>query len=93
MNLEKSKKIISKKVKKGFQGYPVITLSYFGSNIDLATKVSVGFITEENSEVQTENFCTESDIREDEAIQSTIVKIIDRSGAKTVVSNDIVIKN
>lgn len=91
MNLEKSKKIISKKAKKGFQGYPVITISYFGSNIDVATKVSVGFIAEENSEMQTEKFSTENDIREDEAIQSTIVKIIDRSGAKTVALNDTII--
>lgn len=91
MNLEKSKKIISKKSKKGFQGYPVITISYFGSNIDVATKVSVGFIAEENSEMQTEKFSTENDIREDEAIQSTIVKIIDRSGAKTVALNDKII--
>ncbi len=84
MNLDKSRKRISKRVKKGFQGYPVITIAYYGPDEELATKVSVGFIEEENADIQIENFNTESDVREDVAVQSALIKIIDRSGAKTV---------
>ncbi len=84
MNLEKSQKRISKKVKRGFQGYPIITISYFGPNEDLATKVSVGFIEEENADAQFEKFNTVEDVRNDVVVQSTIVKIIDRSAVKTV---------
>jgi len=84
MNLDKSSKRISKKAKKGFQGYPVITIAYYGPNYELATKVAVGFIAEENAAAQVERFSTETDIREDITVQSTIIKLIDRSGAQTV---------
>ena len=84
MNLEKSKKRISKKVKMGFQGYPVIGITYSGPNDSLATEVFLELVLEEGAEPQSEKFATESDIREDETIQSAIVKMIERSGAKTV---------
>ena len=88
MNLDKSTKRIDKKVKKGFQGYPEIIISYFGKNTDMATKVIVGFKAEENAEVLTEQFVTVDDIKIDTTVQSTIVKIIERSGAKTVTLTD-----
>jgi hypothetical protein len=84
MNLEKSKKRIAKKVKMGFQGYPTIGITYSGPNEDLATEVFLEFVSEEGSEPQIEEFATESDIREDETIQSAIVKMIERSGAQSV---------
>lgn len=84
MNLDKSQKRISKKVKKGFQGYPLITISYHGPTTELATKVVVGFKLDENSEEQFEKFSTELDIRQDISVQTTIIKIIDRSGAESV---------
>lgn len=84
MNLEKSKKRISKKVKMGFQGYPVIGITYSGPTDSLATEVFLELISEEGAEPQSEKFSTESDIREDETIQSVIVKMIERSGAKSV---------
>ena len=84
MNLEKSKKRISKKVKMGFQGYPTIGITYIGPNEGLATEVLLEFVSEEGAEPETEKFATESDIREDETIQSAIVKMIERSGAQSV---------
>lgn len=84
MNLEKSKKRISKKVKMGFQGYPIIGITYAGPNDSLATEVFLELVSEEGAEPQSEKFTTESDIREDETIQSAIVKMIERSGAKSV---------
>ena len=87
MNLEKSKKRISKKLKMGFQGFPTISITYCGPNDDLATEVILEFVLEEGVEPQTEKFVTECDIREDETIQSVIVKTIERSGARTVTLN------
>ena len=84
MNLEKSKKRIAKKVKMGFRGYPTIRITYSGPNEGLATEVFIEFVSEEGAEPQTEKFATESDIRKDETIQSTIVKIIERSDAQSV---------
>lgn len=85
MNLDKSTKRIAKKVKNGFQGYPQITLAYFGESTDLATKVVVSFLLEEGADAQEESFSSQNDVRKDETIQTTIVKIIERAEAKTVI--------
>lgn len=85
MQLEKAKKRIAKQVNKGFDGYPQITLAYFGTTADCATEVVVGFIAEEGAEVQEQRFTSSSgDVRQDEAIQSVLVKIIERANARTV---------
>ncbi len=93
MNLEKSKKRISKKAKAGFKGYPVIAITYYGPNETLATEVHLEFVAEEGKEPQVETFTTKSDIREDETIQSVIVKMIERSGALSItLSEDVKLK-
>lgn len=92
MNLDKSTKRIAKKVKNGFQGYPQITLAYFGESAALATKVVVSFILEEGASAQEESFSSTNDVRKDETIQTTIVKIIERAEAKTVLEVDGVAK-
>ena len=84
MNLDKAKKRIAKRVKMGFQGFPEISISYAGSNSDLAEEVIVVFIAEEGLSPMEERFKSKSDAREDEVIQSAIVKMIERSEAKTV---------
>jgi hypothetical protein len=84
MNLEKSKKRIAKRSKMGFQGYPKISLTYFGKTNNCANEVVVEFILEEGAEVQSERLSSKIDAREDETIQSAIVKMIERSEAKTV---------
>lgn len=84
MNVDKAKKRIAKQVKKGFKGYPQLSLSYFGKTSDLATEVVVTFILEEGAEPQEQKFASEHDVREDETIQSVLVKIIDRADANSV---------
>ena len=41
MNLDKAKKRIAKQVKKGFKGYPQISIAYFGESSDFASEVIV----------------------------------------------------
>lgn len=94
MNLEKSKKRIAKKVKMGFQGFPEITILYLGSNEALADEVVLTLILEEGADSMEERFKSKADVREDEVIQSAIVKMIERSEAKTVKScSDVQLKN
>jgi hypothetical protein len=88
MNLEKSKKRISKKAKMGFQGYPTIEITYLGLNDSVANEVILKLVLEEGAEPQTERFTTVNEIREDETIQSAIVKMIERSGAQSVVLSE-----
>jgi hypothetical protein len=90
MNLDKSQKRINKRVKRGFHGYPIISIEYFGPSEALATKVEVGFIEQENAETMLETFNSETDIRQNETVQTTIIKIIDRVDAQTVTLEDAV---
>ena len=82
MNLEKSKKRIAKRVKMSRQGYPEITIEYFGKAAGCADGVSVKFCLEEGAEIQEQRFSSVIDAR---AIQSAVVKIIERSEAMSVV--------
>lgn len=84
MNLDKSTKRIAKRVKKGFQGYPQISIAYFGQSEDCATEVVMGFVLEEGAEPQEQKFTSEGDARKDEIIQTTLLKVIERADAKTV---------
>jgi len=84
MNLDKAHKRISKKANKGFQGFPQLIITYSGPNSELATRVDISFIAEENSAAQVQTFNTQTEIRNDETIQTTLVKIMDRSEAATV---------
>lgn len=88
MNLDKSKKRIAKRAKMGFQGYPQISISYSGKTASHADEVLVEFLLEEAAESQLERFASKLDAREDETIQSALVKMIERSAAKTVVLID-----
>lgn len=84
MNLDKSTKRIAKRVSKGFQGYPQISIAYYGDSDVCATEVVVGFIAEEGAEAQEERFASKGDARKDETIQTTLLKVIERANAKTV---------
>lgn len=85
MNLDKATKLIAKRVKKGLQGYPKVTLQYFGPPNESANKVVIGFTAQENEEAQEQSFSSKGDARHDETIQTTLLKIIERSDAKTVI--------
>ena len=88
MKLDRSKKRISKKSKKGFQGYPVVTIAFYGPNNKLATKVAVGVILHQDGDVEMERFVSTTDVRNDEKINAKIVDIIEASGAKSVSAVD-----
>ncbi|OEF29181.1 hypothetical protein [Vibrio rumoiensis] len=88
MNVDKAKKRIAKKVKNGFKGYPLVTITYFGQDKDLATEVSISYLEAEGEQVQVQNFKCENEIRDDETIQSVLLKVIERSNAASVVEED-----
>ena len=84
MNVDKAKKRIEKQVKKGFRGYPLICIEYFGQSRDYASEVVITFTSEENAKPQQQKFISKDNAREDETIQSVIVKTIERTNANTV---------
>ncbi|MCZ2721613.1 hypothetical protein O1D97_08080 [Marinomonas sp. 15G1-11] len=84
MNLDKAKKRIAKQTKKGFKGYPTISIEYFGKEAGCATEVVVTFTLEEGADAQEERFTSKTNARESEVIQSALVKIIERTQAVSV---------
>jgi hypothetical protein len=74
MNLEKSKKRIAKTAKMGVQGYPEISIAYFGRTADIAERVAVAYIDGAGVTPMEELFNSQSDARQDQVIQSAIVK-------------------
>jgi hypothetical protein len=85
MKLDKSQKRLTKLHNRGHHGYPMIEIQYFGTNTALATKVVISFTQEEGAQTFEESFTAPTDIRLDEVVQTTLLKIIDRAEAKTVV--------
>lgn len=84
MNLDKSKKRIAKRAKMGFQGYPEISIDYSAVKNGIVDEVVLTFVIEEGAAPMIEKFHSKTDVREDETIQSAIVKMIERTEAKTV---------
>ncbi|MGO1298811.1 MAG: hypothetical protein ACTMIA_16170 [Vibrio sp.] len=88
MNIDKAKKRIAKQVAKGFKGYPMVSIAYFGLTPDVATQVVVQLITEEGAEPQEQKLSSSADARNDETIQTVIVKILERTQAVSVMEVD-----
>lgn len=85
MNVDKAKKRIAKLVKKENKGYPQISIEYFGTSPESASEVVVTFTLEEREAPQEQKISSKGDAREDEAIQSVLVKIIERAAANSVI--------
>ena len=87
LKLEKYRKKLAKKNKKGFQGHPVVTIAFYGSDYSLASKVSVGIIESESGDAYVERFIASEpgeDVRKNADILAKILAIIDSSEAKSV---------
>ena len=84
---------LAKKRQKGFRGYPVATVAYYGPDDRRASKVSVGLIPAEDADVsQLERWTSEAtDVRRDDGINEALFRFIESSGAKSVVGVDRII--
>jgi hypothetical protein len=91
--LQRSRKRLSKRAKKGFRGYPVATVALYGPDETTATKLTVGIVPAENSEVTDLRrwFSDGSDIRSDVDVAERVLAFIADAGAKSVVMTDRII--
>ena len=79
-------KPISKKAKRGFKGYPIATLMFYGPDDKKATKVAVGVILREGDEAaELRRWTHPVDVRTDMTIAREIQQFIANAGARTVV--------
>jgi len=81
---------LAKKRAKGFRGYPVATVAFYGPDDKRATKVAVGIIESEglHADVLERWFSENTDVRTDPEITVAIVRFIEKHGAKSVVAAD-----
>jgi hypothetical protein len=80
-------KALRKKARRGFSGYPVATIAYYGPNDNVATKVSVAIIPAADQEPAfLERWFSEAaDLRNDHGVHEQILGFIRTHEAKSVV--------
>jgi len=69
--IERARKRLRKKARRGFRGYPVATLAFYGPDDTRATKLAVSIVPAQDVEVTDLRrwFSEESDIRNDTALR------------------------
>ena len=79
-------KSIFKKAKRGYRGYPVATVAFYGPDDEYATKVAVGIVTEEGAEpTALERWKVEGgDVRFNPTIAEQVAEFIRAHGALSI---------
>ena len=86
---EQAKKTLSKKAKRGFQGYPVATIALYGPTDKKATKLVVGIVPREHAfPDQMKKWYSDDDVMKDHGIFPEILEFIQANGAKSIVMTD-----
>lgn len=75
------------KSKRGFRGYPVATVAYYGPDNTRATKVAAGIVSGEGGDVESLErwHASALDARFDPAICTSVLEFITRHNPKSVV--------
>jgi hypothetical protein len=81
---------LTKKVRRGFRGYPLATIAYYGPDRDTATKVAVGIVQREDAEPEFMErwFNSERDVRRDVRINHEVIAFVEGHHVKSVVMTD-----
>jgi len=80
---------LTKQSNRGFRGYPVATVAFYGADDRRASKVAVGIVPRDGAEpTELERWFSDDDVRNDLAINKAILEFVRRHGAKTVVVAD-----
>jgi hypothetical protein len=84
---------VTKQANRGFKGYPIATVAFYGPDDRRASKVAVGILPSESGEATTLErwFSDDGDVRDDVDINTAILEFLADQGAKTVVVADRVI--
>ena len=88
--LERARKRLSKRAKRGFRGWPLATVALYGPDDTMATKLAVGIVPSEDAEATELRrwFSEGADIRGDARVAEEVLAFIETAGAKTVVMTD-----
>ncbi|MCP4590094.1 MAG: hypothetical protein GY842_05070 [bacterium] len=81
---------LTRRARKGFRGYPVATIAFYGTDQRAATKIAVGILLADDSDpVALERWYSDGkDLRKDPAVGEEIRAFIEKHEAKSVVMAD-----
>ena len=90
MSLHGRKSALRKKANRGFRGYPVATMAFYGPDDEVASKVAVGILPSEQTGVSELErwFSDAGDVRVDPRVEAEVIDFIKGQGVKTVVIAD-----
>jgi len=92
LKAERNKKKLANKVRKGFRGYPVATVAYYGPTNKKATKVTVGIIAKENADpAPMKSWLSAEDVRNDLLIREELLDFIAVYSVKSIAMLDAII--
>jgi len=81
---------LTKRVRRGFRGYPLATVAFYGPTADLATKIAVAVIPDERSQPDLlERWFSEgADIRNDSVVGEKVSDFLRQNQVRSVVVAD-----
>jgi hypothetical protein len=81
---------LRKKAKRGFQGYPIATVCFYGPTDEVATKVAVGIVRSEGASADPLErwFSEHHDVRHDAELEAEVARFILSHEVKSVVMTD-----
>jgi hypothetical protein len=89
---DRAKKALSKKARKGFAGYPVATVAFYGPTDKRATKLVAGIIAREGAAAEPlRKWYSEGDLRNDPQVMGEVSSFIREHEAKSVAMADRII--
>ncbi len=85
-------KRISNKARRGFRGWPVATIAFYGPDLFRASKVTVGIIRVEGEEAEMRTWHnSDADVRQDPVIGQEIAEHLASHGARSVSMTETII--
>lgn len=92
MKIKSRKSQLKKRAERGFRGYPVGTVAFYGPDDKKSTKVVVAVVPKEDAEPEKlQCWFAEDDVRSDPSILEEVVEFIDLNQVQSVVMTDQII--
>jgi hypothetical protein len=87
MKIKRPPSPLQKRARRGFRGYPVATIAFYGPDSSRASKVAVGVVTKPKGEAEVLErwFSERADVRFDAGIGREILAFLERHAVKSVV--------
>jgi hypothetical protein len=91
--VERGRKRLRKRAKRGFRGYPVATVALYGPDDRTATKLTVGIVPGQDADVTDLRrwLFDQADVRHNADVLEEVLEFIDTTGARSVVMTDRII--